>query len=155
MGSWGQRTGARGHLLIPAFLLLASVALAISGGISHPPAAVPADGIVNASVQREVAELRELADDGSCALIHALSRADRLSATILNVMLQLSETLDRVSRDASVLVHWVENLVTQDGLDGFEDLLDDAAHWLEGSFESPHCSGEHDPGSDTEPPCRT
>ncbi len=44
---------ARGHLLTPAFLLLAALALAIPGSVGHLPAP-SADLVVSASVQRDV-----------------------------------------------------------------------------------------------------
>ena len=94
-----QNKDVKGHLLTPAFLLLAALALAIPGSVGHLPAPT-AELVVSVSLQREVAELRDLAEGGACRLLSAVAQADPLSSGFVGVMLRFTEALDRVSRDA-------------------------------------------------------
>ncbi len=129
----------RGHLLTPAFLLLAALALAIPGSIGHLPAP-PADVVVSASVQREVAELRDLADSGSCSLLSAVAQSDPLSSGFVGVMLRFTEALDRVSRDATAFMAWMENVMTHDSLDALDVVVEGVADWFAGSLDPPRCA---------------
>lgn len=148
-----QNKDARGHLLAPAFLFLAALALAIPGSVGHLPAP-PADLVVSASVQREVAELRELADGGACRLLSAVTEADRLSSGFVGVMLRFTEALDRVSRDAKAFMAWVENVMTHDSLDALDVVMEGVAGWFAGSFDSPRCADAAPPSpAIPESPC--
>jgi hypothetical protein len=127
-----------GHLLGPAILLLASVALAIPGNLGHD-AAPSSVQTVALSVQRDVADLRELADAGGCGLVSAAAEADRMSAGFFRIMLGFSQALDQVSRDASAFLDWVENLMTHDGLDALDVVAEGVSEWFAGSLDSPEC----------------
>jgi len=128
----------RGHLLPPAFLLLATLALAIPVGVSHLREP-HVDLVASVSVQREVAELRQLADGGSCRLLTAVVQADGLSSGFVSVMLRFTEALDRVSRDAAGFMAWVENLMEHDSLDALEVAMEGVAGWFAGSLDPPQC----------------
>ncbi len=144
----------RGHLLTPAFLFLAALALAIPGSVGHLPEP-PADLVVSVSVQREVAELRDLADGGACRLLSAVAEADPLSSGFVGVMLRFTEALDRVSRDATAFMAWVENLMTHDTLDALDVVVEGVAGWFAGSFEPPRCADAALPSpAIPEPTCR-
>ncbi len=134
-----QNKGVRGHLLTPAFLLLATLALAIPGSVGHLPAP-PADLVVSASVQRDVAELRELVDGGACRLLSAAAESDRISSGFVGIMLRFTEALDRVSRDATAFMAWVENVMTHDTLDALDVVVEGVAGWFAGSFDPPRCA---------------
>ncbi len=148
-----QNKDVRGHLLTPAFLLLAALALAIPGSVGHLPA-LPADVVVSASVQREVAELRDLADSGSCRLLSAVAQADPLSSGFVGIMLRFTEALDRVSRDATAFMAWVENVLTHDSLEALDVVVEGVAGWFAGSTDSPRCAEAAPPSPEIpEPSC--
>ncbi len=128
----------RGHLLAPAFLLLATLAVAVPAGVSPLPEP-PADLVTNVSLQREVAEFRRLTDGGSCRLLSAVARTDGLSSGFVSVMLRFIEALDHVSRDAAGFMTWVENVITHDNLDALEMVADGVAGWFAGSLDPPQC----------------
>ena len=134
-----QNKGVRGHLLTPAFLFLAALALAIPGSVGHLPAP-SADLVVSASVQRDVAELRELVDGGACRLLSAAAEADRVSSGFVGVMLRFTEALDRVSRDATAFMAWVENVMTHDTLEALDVMVEGVADWFAGSLDPPRCA---------------
>ncbi len=134
-----QNKGVRGHLLTPAFLLLAALALAIPGSVGHLPAP-PADLVVSASVQRDVAELRELVDGGACGLLSAAAESDRISSGFVGVMLRFTEALDRISRDATEFMAWVENVMTHDTLEALDVVVEGVADWFAGSLDPPRCA---------------
>jgi hypothetical protein len=60
----------------------------------------------------------------------------------VNLMLQLAVTLDQVSRDASGFVDWVERVLTEDGVDGLDALLDELAGWVAQAFGTAACPEE-------------
>jgi hypothetical protein len=125
-------------LLAPAFLLLTSLALAIPGSLSPQPEP-NVDRVASTPMLREVEELRELADGGSCRLVSAVTEADPVSAGFVGIMLRLTEALDRVTRDATAFMAWMENVMTRDSLDALDVVVEGVAGWFAGSFDSPSC----------------
>ena len=149
-----QNKDVRGHLLTPAFLLLAVLALAIPGSVGHLPEP-PADLVVGVSLQREVAELRDLAEGGACRLLSAVAQADPLSSGFVGIMLRFTEALDRVSRDATAFMAWVENVLTHDSLEALDVVVEGVAGWFAGSFDTPRCADAALPSPEIpEPSCQ-
>ena len=96
--------------------------------------------MVSVSLQRQVAELRALADGGACRLLSAVAEADPLSSGFVGVMLRFTEALDRVSRDATAFMAWVENVMTHDSLEALDVVMEGVASWFAGSLDSPQCA---------------
>ena len=134
--------------MAPAIVLLAAVALVILGSLSHSAVSDPAAELVaNASVRQDVSQLRGLATSGNCDLTNVFARRDRLSGGFVRIMFRMTEGLDRVTRDASQLVEWVERLLTTDGLGSFEVLLDGVVELFEPSLDPQSCLEKTEPAA--------
>jgi len=150
-----RKQGVKGHFLAPAFLLLTSLALAIPGTLSHQSGS-PVDLVATTPVQQEVAELRELADGGSCLLLSAVTEAEPVSTGFVGIMLRFAEALDRVSRDATAFMAWVEGVMMRDSLDALDVVAEGVAGWFAGSFDSPGCTDAAPETAEVPAsPCRT